>query len=77
MGIAPLQRLSLNHAGSQPHGMVACDLNGDGILDLAVAIINSGTVSILFSMRGGDSLIDAVNYNVGFGPNAMCAATST
>ncbi|WP_190694442.1 NPCBM/NEW2 domain-containing protein [Nostoc sp. FACHB-152] len=59
--------------GTNAHGVVASDLNGDGRLDLAVANSGSGTVSVLFG-QGDGTFAAAVNYSVGSEPKSVFAA---
>ena len=50
------------------------DLNGDGVLDVAVANSGSGTVSVLLG-NGNGTLGAATNYTVGSDPVALAAPT--
>jgi hypothetical protein len=58
--------------GRGARGVVACDLNGDGITDLAVSNLFSSTVSVLLGQGtggvGNGTFSSAVNYAVGSGP---------
>jgi len=58
--------------GHGARGVVASDLNGDGITDLAVSNKFSNTVSVLLgegsSGVGNGAFASAVNYDVGSGP---------
>src|SRR5436309_384546 len=56
--------------GNKPSGIVVADLNGDGILDLAVANESDDTVSVVLSRPNG-SFAPKVDYNVGAAPVAL------
>src|SRR5438034_948685 len=56
--------------GNKPSGIVVADLNGDGILDLAVANESDDTVSVVLSRPNG-SFVPKVDYNVGAAPVAL------
>jgi FG-GAP-like repeat len=61
--------------GNEPDAIVAGDLTGDGVLDLAVANDNSygpGTVSVLLG-KGDGTFKPQVTYAVGADPNAIVA----
>lgn len=62
--------------GSQPEGLVARDLNGDGKVDLAVANFHSNNASVLLNNTSGStiSFAPAVNYATGLGPISVAAA---
>jgi hypothetical protein len=51
-------------AGLAPGAVTAADVNGDGILDLAVTNLNSNDVSVLMG-KGNGTFGAAVNYPVG------------
>ena len=53
--------------------MALADLNGDGELDLAVANVNDGTVSVLMG-NGDGTFQNAVTYSAGPGADAVTAA---
>src|SRR6266566_2284396 len=58
------------HAGSNPKSVAVGDFNGDGKLDLAVANLSSGNVSI--RLGNGDGTFRAlVNYATGNSPNSI------
>ena len=58
--------------GVDPSRMAAADLNGDGLLDLAVGNTGSGTVSVLFNnpARPG-TFLPAIDFSCGPGPLAV------
>ncbi len=60
-------------AGSAPSGMATGDLNGDGLLDFAVANRDDNTVSILLGTNEGDvrSYRNVASYAVGYAPLAV------
>jgi hypothetical protein len=71
--------LSLNFAsavnydvGSHPGSIALGDFNGDGKLDMAVANILGGNVSILLA-NGDGTFQNAVNYSAGSEPRAVVA----
>jgi hypothetical protein len=59
--------------GAGPISSVACDLNGDGITDLAVADSGANTVSVLVG-NGDGSFQPQVNYLTGSSPFDIVAA---
>jgi FG-GAP-like repeat len=65
-------------APGAPFGIVAVDLNGDGILDLATADLLAGTVSVLMGGGSGGvgngTFAPAVHYAAGAGPFNIVAA---
>ena len=62
-----------NPVGTQPRFVTLADLNGDHILDMAVADVGTNTISVL--MGNGDGTFQpAVNYVVGSGPWMVVAA---
>jgi hypothetical protein len=56
--------------GNKPSGIVIADMNGDGILDIAVANESDDTVSVVLSRANG-SFAPTVDYNVGAAPVAL------
>ena len=54
--------------GTNPYGLIACDLNSDGIIDLAAASSpesgNNGSISVLLG-NGNGSFLSAINTSVG------------
>jgi hypothetical protein len=57
-------------AGQEPYALVSGDFNKDGIVDLAVANVTGGTVSIL--LGNGDGTFKAQNQiQAGYGPIAL------
>jgi hypothetical protein len=66
-GDGTFQPCVLYPAGSTPQSLAVADLNGDGILDLAVGNFGSGNVSILLG-KGDGTFQAAVNYSVGDTP---------
>src|SRR2546425_7613039 len=60
--------------GSQPHGIVKGDLNGDGFLDLVVANSGSGTVSALLGDGGGVFSFPSIDSPAGQAPTALALA---
>lgn len=60
----------IHHTGSSPESVVAADLNGDGVPDLAVANANSSSVSILLGLGDG-SFAPQVSYTVGSAPRSV------
>jgi FG-GAP-like repeat/Bacterial Ig-like domain (group 3) len=67
------QTLSPLTVGNSPQGIVAQDFDGDGILDLATANYNDGTVSVLIG-KGGGAFKPQVVYPVGTAPQGLVAA---
>jgi hypothetical protein len=57
-------------AGTNPRSVAVGDLNGDGILDLAVADQGSNRVSILLG-KGDGTFQAAQNYSLNFSPQAL------
>ncbi len=53
--------------GAWPRGVIAADLNGDGLADVATANYGSSDVSVLLN-QGGGAFGLRVDYAVGFGP---------
>jgi len=62
-------------AGMNPQSVVVGDLNGDGVLDLAVANIESGDVSVLLG-KGDGTVLTALNFAVGSGPKSGPASVA-
>jgi hypothetical protein len=58
--------------GQNPQAIVAADLNGDGVLDLAVANSLSNNVSVLLG-NGDGTFQSAFNFGVGGGPFDIAA----
>ena len=58
--------------GANAHGVVAADVNGDGILDLIVANSKPSTVSVLLG-NGNGTFATAANYATGKTPKALKA----
>jgi hypothetical protein len=59
--------------GQFPASVAVADLNGDGILDLAVANKGDNTVSILLG-KGDGTFQAAVSYPTGAGPSFVAVA---
>jgi|GEM_PF-2353120 len=59
--------------GAGPQGVVTADLDLDGILDLAVADTDGGSVSVLRGL-GDATFVSVGTYTVGAGPVAVAAA---
>jgi hypothetical protein len=52
--VSSMDRWSNDYAvGALPSGLAARDLNGDGLIDIAVANAGSGTVSVMFNLGNG------------------------
>ena len=62
-------------AGSAPAAMATNDLNGDGLLDFAVANRDDNTVSILLGTNEGGvrSYRNTASYGVGYAPRAVAS----
>ncbi|MDX2176610.1 MAG: VCBS repeat-containing protein [Candidatus Sumerlaeia bacterium] len=64
--------------GDAPYGIVAADLNSDGIMDIATANLGSDSVSVLLGNgtggMGNGTFANAVEYPVGDGPYGIVAA---
>src|SRR5262245_41254067 len=56
--------------GTYPRSVAAADLDGDGILDLAVSNSNSGTLS-LFRGRGDGTFVDPITLAAGSYPEVV------
>ena len=56
--------------GNSPRSVIHGDFNGDGILDIALANINSNTISVLLG-NGDGSYHAAVTYATGASPYAI------
>jgi hypothetical protein len=59
--------------GTNPQGSVVADFDGDGQNDLAIAVQDSGVVSVLFGIGDGTFTLP-VEYGVGIEPLALVAA---
>src|SRR5204862_145467 len=59
--------------GALPNSVAAADLNGDGRLDLAIANVNSASVSVLLG-NGNGSFQGQTTFAVGAGPHSVAAA---
>jgi hypothetical protein len=68
----PFQPEPQNPVGSFPDAIVAADFTGDGRTDLAVANVDSNTVSVLLG-NGDGTFQPQITYAVGFGPTAIVA----
>lgn len=62
--------------GTQPLGILASDLNGDGVLDLAVADQGSNDVSLLYGreQRNGSGQFNPATWSLAFGPRLAVGA---
>ena len=56
-------------AGSKPYNVITTDFNGDGIADLAIKNVGSGTVTVLLGTEGGDGSFTQPDTSNMFGPN--------
>src|ERR1700687_6365599 len=56
--------------GPNPISIVAGDLNGDGVVDLAVANRDSNNLSVLFGVGDG-TFRSAFNYDTGINPTSI------
>jgi hypothetical protein len=71
-GIFPNDPSFIYFAGTNPVSIAVADLNGDGILDLAVANVNSDSVSVLFG-NGNGTFRDTIAYVAGGFPISIAA----
>ncbi len=67
------QRISTGSSGQSPSDVVAADLNGDGIDDLAATVLVRETVAVIIS-RGDGTFAAPTHLPIGPGPQALVVA---
>src|SRR5262249_37320712 len=72
-GDGTFQSLVKYGVGANPQGITVADFNGDGVVDLAIANRDAGTISVL-NGRGDGTFLTAANTAAGTHPSAVAAA---